>query len=204
VRVEEPSAAERSVARRVAEARATVPHLELVAEVDMRQVLARYGERAGSTTAILVRACALALREYPRANGAYRDGRFELYSRVNVGVVVAFEAGYLIPTLFDADNKTPEELSVELEQMASDTRAGRLAAPGYSGATFTLWDAGPHGVTSASIPTVPPQAAALTAGAVRRHQALTLTLTCDHRILYGVQATAFLRAVRARLERSDL
>jgi pyruvate dehydrogenase E2 component (dihydrolipoamide acetyltransferase) len=146
------------------------------------------------TAGALVAACAAGLREHPRANGAYRDGHFELYSRINVGVVVADGDHYLIPAVFDADVKSAAELDEEIAQLAEDALAGRLSAGGYSGATFTVWHAARHGLESAAIPIVPPQAAALAAGA------RSLTLSCDHRILYGAAAAAFLGAVKARLE----
>jgi pyruvate dehydrogenase E2 component (dihydrolipoamide acetyltransferase) len=215
VRVEQPSPAERTVARRVAESRATVPELELTADVDVGRCLELLAERGSSLTAILVRACALSLGEHPRANGSYRDGQFELYSRVNVGIVVASEDTYLIPTVFDADRKPLEELSVEIEELVAGAREGRLTSPAFSGATFTLWDASTHGVASASIPAVPPQAAAIATGEIREVPALregeltaaasiTASLTCDHRILYGARATAFLGAVKARLEQAAI
>ena len=71
---------------------------------------------------MVVKACALALREFPRANGAYRDGRFELYSRVNVGVAVAAQDALVVPTVFDADRKG-------LRQIASESRALAAAGP---------------------------------------------------------------------------
>jgi pyruvate dehydrogenase E2 component (dihydrolipoamide acetyltransferase) len=205
-RIEEPSAAERTIARRVAEARATVPHLELDAEVDVSHIPA-----GTPLPALLVRACALALREVPRANGAYRDGRFELYSRVNVGVVVARGAGYVTPTVFDADAKGVPELTDEIAALAARAAAGELAAPALAGATFTLWNAGDHGITRAGAVVGPSQAAALAAGALRDVArvedgllrpacAMTITLACDHRMLYGARAAAFLAAVKSALE----
>jgi pyruvate dehydrogenase E2 component (dihydrolipoamide acetyltransferase) len=213
VRVEEPSPAERTVARRAAEARATVPELELTTDVEAGRSIELLAGRGVSFTAILVRACALSLREHPRANGSYRDGRFELYSRINVGVVVASGDTYLIPTVFDAERKPLEELTAEIEELNGGARAGRLTSPAFSGATFTLWDASAHGVASASIPVIPPQSAAIATGAIREAPALregeliavasiTASLTCDHRILYGARATAFLAAVKSRLEQA--
>ena len=158
---------------------------------------------AAPSTAMLVRACALALAEHPRANASYRDGRFELYSRVNVGVVIAAEEIYVIPTVFDADRKPVMELAGELDALTAGARAGRLGSPAFSGATFTLWNAGAHGLRAASIPPVPPQAAALASGALHGGEA-TLTLACDHRILYGDTAAAFLNAISSKLERGDL
>jgi pyruvate dehydrogenase E2 component (dihydrolipoamide acetyltransferase) len=181
----EPTAPERAIVRRVAESRATVPDLEL--SVGLRHPPVR-------DTAPLLRSCARALAEHPRANAAYRDGHFELYSRVNVGLVLALDDAYLIPTVFDADRKTVDELADEIEHLGTQATAGQLAAPDFSGATFTLWNAAALGLGQASIPVVPPQAAALAAGTT------TLTLTCDHRILYGARAARFLTAVRQQLE----
>jgi pyruvate dehydrogenase E2 component (dihydrolipoamide acetyltransferase) len=183
----EPTAAERTVARRAAESRATVPHLELSVPA---------GKPAAVSTACLLRACAQALAQHPRVNAAYRDGHFELYSRVNIGLVLAQDQSYLIPTVFDADRKPVEELEEEVARLREQAGAGELSAPAFSGATFTVWNASEHGLSQASIPVVPPQAGALAAGTA------SLTLTCDHRILYGAQAAAFLTAVRRKHEQA--
>jgi pyruvate dehydrogenase E2 component (dihydrolipoyllysine-residue acetyltransferase) len=185
-RIVEPSAAERAIARRAAESRATVPTLELSVE---RSVGTR------TATGELVRASALALRGHPRANAAYRDGRFELYSRINIGVVIATEDTYAVPTVFDADARTLNELELELARLETGARSGTLTAPALTAATFTVWNAGALGVAAASIPVVPPQAAALAAGT------RALTLCCDHRILYGAQAAALLEAIADHLDR---
>lgn len=183
-RLEEPSAAERAIARRAAESRATVPNLELS--------VARDG--APPSSGELVRACALALRDNPRANASYRDGRFELYSRINVGVLIAAEDTYAIPTVFDADSRTLAELEEEIAGLRRGAIAGELTAPAFGAATFTVWNAAELGIAGASIPVVPPQAAALAAGT------RALTLCCDHRILYGARAAAFLKAIAHHLD----
>jgi pyruvate dehydrogenase E2 component (dihydrolipoamide acetyltransferase) len=179
--------AERAVARRAAESRATVPTLEL-----------SVGRAAAASTARLLAACAHALREHPRANGAYRDGHFELYARVNVGVLVASGETYAIPTVFDADRKSHDELEDELATLTSGALAAELTAPAYSSATFTLWNAAELELAAASIPVVAPQAAALAAGT------RMLTLCCDHRILYGARAAAFLKAIAHHLDRDGV
>ena len=212
--MQEPTAAERTVARRAAESRATVPSIELAVDVEMAPCLDLRERHTGSITALLVRACAVALRDHPRANGCYRDGHFELYCRINVGIVVAVEGVYAIPTVFDADQKPVDALAEEIEELVAGTRAGRLASPAFSGATFTLWNAGALGVDQASIPVVPSQSAALAAGTIREtlllgegeliaSRPMTVTLSCDHRILYGAQAAGFLEAVKSRLEHGE-
>jgi pyruvate dehydrogenase E2 component (dihydrolipoamide acetyltransferase) len=208
--VRDPTAAERAVGRRAAEARATIPDLELAIDVEVSAALQRCESAGHSLDALLVGACARALRSVPQANGGYRDGRFERYSRVNIGVVLASEEAYLIPTVFDADRKSASELTEELARLRAAATAGELASPAFSGATFTLWNAGALGVDRAGMVINPGHAAALSAGAVRdapvvregqlgAGKLLTLTLACDHRVLYGAAAAVFLRAVGTTL-----
>jgi pyruvate dehydrogenase E2 component (dihydrolipoamide acetyltransferase) len=217
VQVEEPTRAERVIARRAAESRATVPDVELTVIVDMSAAVAARPELyAGAAevptlTAVVVRAAALALREHPRANGAYRDGKFELYARVNVGVAMMSAGGIAVPTLADADAKTTLEIDGELRAFAASVRDGTITPPELAGATFTVWDLGTLGITSFSPLVLPPQAGILAVGAVREvpvvrgqdivagHE-MNLTLACDHRILYGAQAAGFLTRIRALLE----
>lgn len=186
LRIEKPTAGERAIIRRASESRATIPTLELS--------LAR-SESASLASEIVVKACALALGEHPRTNAAYRDGRYELYSRINIGLLVADEATYAIPTLFDADRKDLAQLAAEIAGLRDQARAGTLAAPAVSGATFTVWNAGELGLAAAAMPVVAPQAAALAVGL------RDLVLACDHRILYGGRAAGFLEAVAHHLDR---
>jgi pyruvate dehydrogenase E2 component (dihydrolipoamide acetyltransferase) len=211
----EPSAGERAIARRAAESRATVPHLELGAVVQAGAAVALCERERVSMTAALARACALALREVPRANASYRDGRFELYSHINVGVVLQSASGQTTPTLSDADGKPLAQLDRELSALAGRAAQGQLTQPELSGATFTLSDLGPLGVDRPGIVPSPTQAAAIAAGRVRAvplvidgaivpGQIMELTLAADHRILFGAEAARFLDRIRELLERANL
>jgi pyruvate dehydrogenase E2 component (dihydrolipoamide acetyltransferase) len=215
VRIEEPSRAQRAVARRTAESRATVPDLELSVEIDMTACLALQDAQSWSLTAIGLKACALALREVPRANAAYRDGRFELYGRVNVGLVVPTVDALAIPVLFDADRQPLAQLSDDVQRLTERAYAGELTPPELSGATFTFADVGAYGIAGTSPMIAPPHAGAVAAGAVRATpkisagdvvlgHAMTITLAADHRILYGEQAFRFLAAIRSHLEDATL
>jgi pyruvate dehydrogenase E2 component (dihydrolipoamide acetyltransferase) len=201
----------RAVARRSAEARAVVPHVEFGIEVDMEAALSRAAtETHGEIMPLLVRAAADALSGVPRVNGAYRDGRYELYSAVNIGVTVDEDDVYVIPTLFGAGGKSTPEIAAELADLRSRARQGRLAPADLSGATFTVSAASGQVATVTPL-IVPPQAAGLTAGPVRARpvvrqgavvagHTMALTLAADHRIVYAPHATAFLEAVKAGLE----
>ena len=146
----------------------------------------RRGARAArgggiSLTAILVRAAALALRDRPWANAAYRDGRFERYGRVNVGVVVTTDDTLVVPTVLDADSKSLAELTEEIERLSARAHNGELTPPEQSGATFTLSDFTALGAYRVTPMITPPQAAALTAGAIRR----TPTVAADGAVAAG-------------------
>jgi pyruvate dehydrogenase E2 component (dihydrolipoamide acetyltransferase) len=203
--VVEPTQAERALARRVAESRATVPDLELGVEVEMSASVAL--AQGIGTTAVLLRACALALQEHPRANAAYRDGRFELYSSINVGVLMPAAT----PTVFDAADKPLADLHAELESLTGRAERGELRPPELSGATFTLADLGPLGIDRPGIVITPPHAAAVAAGTIREAAVtrggaivpglmMQLTLAADQRILNGVHAARFLGRIKQLLE----
>ena len=210
-----PDPRQRAIARRAAESRATVPDIELTTEVSVEAPAALLARRECSLTALLVRSCALALRDVPRANAAYRDGRFELYSRVNVGFSVCTEDAYVVPTVFDADRKSLAQCGAETDELRRRALAGELAPPELSGATFTLTDLSATGIVAAS-PVIPPsQAAALTAGAIRERPVardgvlhsvptLTLSLACDHRIVYWSHAAALLDRIGELLSQAAL
>jgi pyruvate dehydrogenase E2 component (dihydrolipoamide acetyltransferase) len=207
----EPSRHERSIARRSAEIRATVPHAEFSTVVTM-DAACRAASSAGIPVASLVLAAvAQGLRAVPRLNGAYRDGRYERYSRVNIGVTFAAEGVYAVPTIFDTDVKSATELATELADYQTRAIADRLESAELTGATFTMTDLTPDQLTS-SAPLIPGgQAGALSTGALRavpvvRDGAvvpgleMVLTLAVDHRIIQAPDAGRFLTFVREQLE----
>jgi pyruvate dehydrogenase E2 component (dihydrolipoamide acetyltransferase) len=217
VTVQELTRTQQLIARRMAESKATVPEFTLTSEIDMeacvalRAELKALGGEVPSYNDMVVKACALALREFPRANGSYRDGRFELHGRVNVGVAVAAPDALVVPTVFDADRKSLREIARETRALAERVRAGTVTPPELSGGTFTVSNLGMFGVTVFTAVINPPQAAILAVGAlapraVVRDGALVarntmgVTLACDHRILYGADAAQFLARIRELLE----
>jgi pyruvate dehydrogenase E2 component (dihydrolipoamide acetyltransferase) len=220
VAYEELSKTQQVIARRMAESKATAPHFYLRASVEMSQAVEGRGKLKALAAAdsivpsfndMVVKACALALREHPRANGAYRDGRFELYSRVNVGIAVAANDALVVPTVFDADRKGLRQIAAESRELAQRVRDGQITPPELSGATFTVSNLGMYGIDGFSAVINPPQAAILAVGAIEERpvvregeiataQLMQVDLACDHRILYGAPAAEFLARIRALLE----
>jgi pyruvate dehydrogenase E2 component (dihydrolipoamide acetyltransferase) len=216
----EPSRVQVQIAQRMAESKATIPDFTLHAEVDMEQAVglrsqlrkaARGGDAVPSYNDMVVRASGLALREHPRANAAYRDGAFELYERVNVGIAVAAHDSLVVPTVFDADRKSLLEIAREARVLAERVRSRQVTPAELSGGTFTVSNLGMYGVAGFSAIINPPQAAILAVGelrevpVVREGQVvpglrMSIALTCDHRILYGAPAAEFLSRVRQLLE----
>jgi pyruvate dehydrogenase E2 component (dihydrolipoamide acetyltransferase) len=214
------SRAQQTVARRMAEARATVPDIELRSEVDARELVAlrermrEVTDPLPSLNDFIVRAAALGLREFPRVNAAYRDAAVETFGRVNVGVAVAAEETLLVPTIVDADRKSVVEIGRTARTLAARARDGSITPAELSGATFTVSNLGMFGIDSFSAVINPPQAAILAVGAMRERPivdaassavvaapTIQLTLACDHRVLNGVDGARYLTYVRELLER---
>jgi pyruvate dehydrogenase E2 component (dihydrolipoamide acetyltransferase) len=217
----ELSRTQQTIARRMAESKATIPEFTLAIDVDMercaelRAELKRLAQGEGQATPtyndMVVKAAALALREFARANGSYKDGTVQLHARVNVGVAVAANEALIVPTIFDADQKALGEIAREARALIERVRAGTITPPELGGGTFTVSNLGMYGIRSFTPIINPPQAAILSVGALEPRvvareggshirQTMTLTLVCDHRILYGADAAEFLARIRELLQ----
>jgi pyruvate dehydrogenase E2 component (dihydrolipoamide acetyltransferase) len=218
VEYQELTRLQQTVTRRMAESKATAPDFQLVAEVEMsaavelRKRLKEVADPAPSVNDMVVKAVAVALRDHRRVNGAYRDGKFELYSRVNVGIAVAGQDALVVPTIFDADQKSLGQIAKDARELIGKVREGQITPPEVSGGTFTVSNLGMYGIDNFSAIINPPQAALLTVGALKKRAVpdergrvavrdmMNLTLVCDHRILYGADGAEFLARVRELLE----
>jgi pyruvate dehydrogenase E2 component (dihydrolipoamide acetyltransferase) len=218
VEYQELTRLQQTVTRRMAESKATAPDFQLVAEVEMsaavelRKRLKEVADPAPSVNDMVVKAVAVALRDHRRVNGAYRDGKFELYSRVNVGIAVAGQDALVVPTIFDADQKSLGQIAKDARGLIGKVREGQITPPEVSGGTFTVSNLGMYGIDNFSAIINPPQAALLTVGALKKRAVpdergrvavrdmMNLTLVCDHRILYGADGAEFLARVRELLE----
>jgi pyruvate dehydrogenase E2 component (dihydrolipoamide acetyltransferase) len=216
--IQELTRLQQTVSRRMAESKATAPDFSIALTVDMtlavelRARLKEVADPAPSFNDMVVKAAATALREHPRVNGAYRDGKFELYERVNVGVAVAAQDALVVPTVFDADRKSLGQIARDARAVAEKVRDKTITPPELSGATFTVSNLGMFGIEQFTAIINPPQAAILTVGALAKRPAvddsgrivardqMQLSLVCDHRILYGADGAQFLARVKELLE----
>ncbi|HWF49503.1 MAG TPA: dihydrolipoamide acetyltransferase family protein [Solirubrobacteraceae bacterium] len=207
------------IARHMAEAKATIPDFSVSTEVAMdacaalRNALraAEPDARIPSVNDIVVKATALTLREHPKLNSAYTDGRIEFFGRVNVGVAVAAPDTLVVPTIFDADRKSLREIGEASRALAAAVRDGSVTPAQLAGSTFTISNLGMYGVTDFTAIINGRQAAILAVGAVRTEpvvrdgaivpgQRMRITLVSDHRVVYGADAASFIAALRGRLE----
>jgi pyruvate dehydrogenase E2 component (dihydrolipoamide acetyltransferase) len=219
VRAVELTATQATIARRMVESATTVPVFTVSADIDMSLVAElRAGARAQrddvpSLNDFVVKAAAATLREFPRFNASYVDGRVEQYSRVNVGIAVALDDALLVPVVFDADAKTLAETAAETRRLAEAARRRALRPEELRDGTFTVSNLGMFGVRSFTAIVDVPQTAILAVGGVRREpvedagagvtfrDVMTATLSCDHRVVYGADGARFLSRLRELLER---
>src|SRR5829696_9241082 len=167
VDVEELTRLQQTVSRRMAESKATAPDFSIALTVDMtaavalRERLKEISDPVPSFNDMVVKACASALREHPRVNGAYRDGKFELYDRVNVGIAVAAMDALVVPTIFDADKKSLGQIARDARAVIGKVKDKTVTPPELSSGTFTVSNLGMFGIEQFTAIINPPQAAIL-------------------------------------------
>ncbi|MCW2997866.1 MAG: 2-oxo acid dehydrogenase subunit [Solirubrobacterales bacterium] len=219
VRLQPLTRLQQVIARRMTE-QAAVPVFQVQTEVEMDAALTLRAELkvlagdgpAPSVNDLIVRACAMALRDHPLVNGAYTPDGFLLNDRINVGIAVANDEGLVVATIRDTDTKTLGQIAGEARALAGRVREGKASPAELSGGTFTVSNLGMFGMTQITAVINPPQAAILGVGAARPvltrdaggevvdRRLLALNLSCDHRILNGADGSRFLSDVKDLLE----
>jgi pyruvate dehydrogenase E2 component (dihydrolipoyllysine-residue acetyltransferase) len=211
---------QRTIARRMVESATTIPLFTVAAEIDMEAAVGLRADlqqlrndEAPSLNDLIVKAVALALRDFPALNSSYDGGQVVRWTRVNVGIAVATADALIVPVLFDADQKPLEQIARETRDLVARTHARELAPAELAEGTFTVSNLGMFGARRFSALINPPQAAILAVGEVSRRAVvdetgalvarhrMDVTLACDHRIVYGAGGARFLARVRELLER---
>lgn len=211
------------IAHRLSEAKRDIPHFYLTVDCELDNLLGlrqRLNESANaaskiSVNDIIIKACALALRNVPAANTAWVDDTLLRFTGVNVAVAVATPKGLITPVIFDADRKDLATISAECNELATRAREGRLQPEEYKGGGFTLSNLGMYGVREFSAIINPPQACILAVGAGERRAVvkqdeivvatvMTCTLSADHRAIDGALGAEFLQSISNFIEQPEL
>jgi len=211
-----PSTAARLMAERTAQSWTTVPHFFLAREIDASALVAARGQSADVThTDRLVALVARALKKHPQMNASWADGRVRPNADVNVAIAIAIDDAVVTGVIHRADIAALNDVAARRKQLADRARAGKLQPSDISGATFTISNLGMYHVDAFTAIIVPPQAAILAVGAIADRVVavdgkpavrpmLTLTLSCDHRIVDGARGAAFLNALAEAIHTPDV
>ncbi len=206
----------KAIARRMVDSKREAPHFYLESDVPMDAVLALTrkpadGSRPAITvTAVLARACAVALRSHPRLNAVWTERGLEQMDVVNLGVAIALDDGLIAPALLGAGSLSLAETTEALADLVARARAKRLRPDEVSGATFTLSNLGMFDVSRFTAIVVPPQVAILatarttervvvTGGEVVARPMMAATVSADHRAVDGADVAAFLETFKSLL-----
>ena len=221
VEVIEPSRMQATIAKRMADSKATVPEFQVTVEarvdlaVSLRQQLKDSvpGAEKVTMTDFLVRACALALRKFPEVNTSWVEGKFQRKRGINIGLAVppSQGMGLLVPVVHDADLKDLIQISIESRQVIERARSGRPAEGDLSGATFSISNLGMYGVDEFTAIINLPEAAILAVGAIKDvplvegerivpGKVMRMTLSVDHRVFYGATAAQFMGELKRLIE----
>ena len=181
-------------------------------EALMDRIVAETGERL-SVTALLVKIVAAALRQFPRANASFENGRLRLQSHVNVGVAVGTNDGLVVPVIKEADTLSLAQVNASVKVFQEKAQKMRFTNEDLSGGTFTLSNLGMYGIDRFDAIINPPQAAILAVGrtiktpvampddSIALRPMISLTLTVDHRAMDGLQGAQFLTDIKDRIEK---
>ena len=207
-----------SIAKRMAESKREAPHFYLTTIVDMdeavrlrAQLKALEVEPSVTYNHMVVKAVADALATFPEVNARFAGDAIELLGEVNVGIATAVDDGLLVPVLSGADRLDLLAIAAQARTLAEKAESGRFTAADLSGATFSVSNLGMFDVDSFSAVLNPPQAAILAVGSVKQRPVvrdgalavgwtMSITLSCDHRVIDGARGGRFLADVKRRLE----
>lgn len=193
-------------------ASAAIPQFGIDADVDLTELLAlREGEGGFSLGDPVIRAAALALRAHPELNASFDDDAVVRHTRVNLGLGIIGPEGLMVVVVRDPDRLSIREVASERRRLAEAAEQGTLRGDEVMGATFVISNLGPAGVSRFQALLVPPAAAILAVGAVHEQvrfteggveafSALTVCLTCDHRVVDGLEGARFLETFTTLLE----
>ena len=215
---EEPVSQMRKViARRLAESKFSAPHFYLSVSVDMdnaiaaRKAINALPDTKVSFNDLVVKACAMALREHPTVNSSWREDVIRRNQHVNIGIAVAVDDGLLVPVVRFTDTKSLTSISAEVKEYAQKAKDKKLQPADWEGSTFTISNLGMFGIDEFTAIINSPDACILAVGGIQQipvvkdgqvvpGNVMKLTLSCDHRVVDGASGAAFLNTLKTYLQ----
>jgi len=216
----------KTIAARLTQAKQTIPHFYLTADVDIGRLLALREEvnnvapedKGGGATLklsvndLVIKAWTAALQRVPAANAVWAEDRILRFQHVDIGIAVAIEGGLLTPVIRQAESKSLSAISAEIKELAERARAKKLKPNEYQGGASAISNLGMYGVREFAAIINPPHATILAVGAARRQaverkdggvafaSVMTVTLSCDHRVVDGALGAELLAAFKGYIE----
>jgi len=207
----------KTIARRLAESKFTAPHFYLTMEIDMDNAMAARKAINDSGTAkvsfndMVVKACAMALRQHPKVNSSWRGDTIRYNEHVHIGVAVAVDEGLLVPVVRFANEKGLSQIGAEVKSFAEKAKSKKLQPSDWEGNTFTISNLGMFGIEEFTAIINPPDACILAVGGIKAvpvvkngavvpGNVMKVTLSCDHRVVDGASGAALLQTLKAFLE----
>jgi pyruvate dehydrogenase E2 component (dihydrolipoamide acetyltransferase) len=210
------------IGQRLQESKTFIPHFYVSQVIDARAIVASSAQLKNmglkvSFNDFIVRATALSLREHPEINSGFNTVNSSIirFKTIDISVAVSIDAGLITPIIRHADYKNLGQISVEVKDLATRAKLGKLAREEYIGGSFTISNLGMVGITEFSAIINPPQAAILAVGGIEDRplvkdgaiiaaKTMHLTLSVDHRVIDGMLAAKFLKTLQKYLENPSI
>jgi pyruvate dehydrogenase E2 component (dihydrolipoamide acetyltransferase) len=207
----------KAIAKRLAESKFTSPHFYVTMQIDMDKAVesrAKLNETSKvkiSFNDLVLKACAVALKQHPAVNSSWLGDKIRINHHINIGVAVAIEDGLLVPVVRFADMKSLSQIATEVKELAQKAKDKKLQPSEWEGNTFTISNLGMFGVDEFTAIINPPDACILAIGGISQvpvvkngavvpGNIMKVTLSCDHRVVDGATGAAFLQTLKGLLE----
>ncbi|MDQ7002440.1 MAG: pyruvate dehydrogenase complex dihydrolipoamide acetyltransferase [Ghiorsea sp.] len=215
----ENSMMRKAIARRLSESKQQVPHFYISLDVEMDRLMdlrAQLNESADgafklSVNDFIVKAVSKALVDVPAANASWADSHTYQHKHAHISIAVAIKGGLITPVVRFAEQKGIVDISNEIKELAAKARAGELKPEEYTGGTFSISNLGMYGIKQFNAIVNPPEGAILAVGGTEERavaengqvvvkKMMTLTLSCDHRVVDGAVGAEYLNALKKHIE----
>ncbi len=218
--VQEYNAMRRTIAKRLAESKSTIPHFYVTSEIDMENMFALReqvnagagdGQAKATVTDFLVKAVAVALGENPVVNSFFADNKRTIKKAVNIGIAVSIDDGLIVPVIRSCESKSLRAIARDTRPLIEKARTGKLTPADYTGGTFTISNLGQYDVENFAAIINPGEGAILAVSSIRLVPAVVdgqivprrrmkVTLCADHRVMDGVAGALFLQSLKRGIE----